>query len=110
MKSPKLLDVFHLTKEYSNSWNELGRELGIGFNFREGLHTKYRSNSERLEAVLYRWISSESCPVTWSSLMNKLKLVELVVVVREVISFLGSKEALETYQQLDDWKLCTKSH
>ena len=50
------------------------------------------------------------CPVTWSSLMNKLKLVELVVVVREVISFLGSKEALETYQQLDDWKLCTKSH
>ena len=49
-------------------------------------------NDERLEAVLNKWIESESVPVTWSSLINALQAIELVDVANNVEGFSESQK------------------
>ena len=91
-RCPKLYDAHRLTKCCSNEWNEIGRELGVPFNYRQELFGKYRADKDRLEDVLQRWIQSESVPVTWSSLVSALEAIDHKDVAREVKDFLRTFE------------------
>ena len=85
---PKLYDAHRLTKCCSSKWNEIGRELGVPFDYRQQLFKKYTKDEERLEDVLQRWIQSESVPVTWSSLVSAVEAIDHKDVAREVKDFL----------------------
>ena len=87
-RRPKLYDAHRLTKCCSSKWNEIGRELGVPFDYRQELFGKYRADKDRLEDVLQRWIQSESVPVTWSSLISALEAIDHKDVAREVKDFL----------------------
>ena len=102
-KSPELPDAHRLINPHSSLWRVLGSALKISFNDREELHTMYRSNSERLEAVLNKWIQSESVPVTWTRLLEALEEIELRDVIRKAYEFLETDRARNTYSSLPDW-------
>ena len=91
-EKPNLHDVFKLTKSHSIHWNALGRELKVDFNFREQEQRKSKDDDDRLEAVLNKWIESESAPVTWSSLIIALQAIELVNVANNVKDFLRARK------------------
>ena len=65
--------------------------MKVAYNFREELRKSNMDNDERLEAVLNKWIESESVPVTWSSLINALQAIELVDVANNVEGFLRAR-------------------
>ena len=87
-RRPKLYDAHRLTKCCSSKWNEIGRELGVHYDYRQQLFKKCSPDEDRLEDVLQRWIQSESVPVTWSSLISALEAVDHKDVAREVKDFL----------------------
>ena len=65
----------------------------MDFNFRkQELRKSNIDNDDRLEAVLNKWIESESAPVTWSSLINALQAIELVDVANNVKDFLRARK------------------
>ena len=73
---------------WNRKWNEIGRELGVHYDYRQQLFKKCSPDEDRLEDVLQRWIQSESVPVTWSSLISALEAVDHKDVAREVKDFL----------------------
>ena len=92
-EKPNLYDAFKLTKPHSIHWNELGRELKVDFNFRDQeLRKSNIENDYKLEAVLNKWIESVSAPVTWSSLIDALQVIELVDVANNVKDFLRARK------------------
>ena len=96
-QSPTLLHVHRLLKDHSNQWNELGRVLGVSYNYRQELQSERISNNERLEGVLNEWIVTESVPVTWDRLIIALEEMKLRSVIRSVKEFLNTDEAYVTY-------------
>ena len=90
-EKPDLYDAFKLTKSHSIRWDELGRELKVVYNFREELRNSRRNDDGRLEAVLNKWIESESVPVTWSSLINALQAIKLFDMANNVEGFLRAR-------------------
>ena len=59
--------------QISAKWHLLGSQLGVSFNFRQGLRTNNESNEYKLEATLNEWLESATSTPTWFVLINALK-------------------------------------
>ncbi len=95
LKSPKLFDAHRLIDPHCYLWNRLGLALRVSYNYRTELKNESISDSERLEGVLYKWIETESVPVTWDRLIEALEEIELKSVVRSIQEFLTTNNADE---------------
>ena len=98
-KRPELRVAFRLTACQSAKWNDIGRALNISHNYRKQLRNEVSCDKDKLEDVLQKWIETESVPVTWSSLIQALKEVELRDVVQAIKQFLMTPEAIQSYSQ-----------
>ena len=94
---PKHQDIYRLVVTHSLHWNELAIQLGLEFNFRQELYTKYSSNSERLDAVIAQWMLSVQGAVTWMALLEAMDKAELKEVAKKIKEYLQSAEALKSY-------------
>ena len=83
-------------------WDDLGRVLKVPYNVRCELKQETTTNTCRLEAVLYEWITKQPVPVTWGSLLNALVEAKLSVVARKVEEFLCTEAAFQSYSCLPD--------
>ena len=97
---PKHHDIYRLVVTHSLHWNELAIQLGLEFNFRQELYTKYSSNSKRLDAVIAQWMLSAQGAVTWMALLEAIDKAELKEVAKKIKEYLQSAEALKSYGYL----------
>ncbi len=65
--------VFRQLNTNSSQWNAIGRALGVSKDFRDGLEMEKRSNEDKLEDVLNKWIESQCSDVTWDHLIKVLE-------------------------------------
>ena len=90
--SPDLDEAFDLTKRHSFHWHDLGRKLKVPYNYRMQVKKSNDSDEDKLEAILNNWIEAETVPVTWASLIEALKDIDLINVAKKVKEFLAKKE------------------
>ena len=57
------------------SWRGIGLDLGISYNYLDGLARSSMSNQTRLDHVLQKWIEmdSEATPVIWKVIIDVVK-------------------------------------
>ena len=82
----QLRDLHHLLVPKSCEWYRIGGELGVEFNVREGLlRDGSRTNDNKLEVVLHKWMETHCSEVSWENLINiltKLKFNDIVEAVK----------------------------
>ena len=77
-------DAYRLLKRSSLEWNSFGRELGVDWDFREGLRKESTSNAEKLERVLAKWSESHCSEVSWNTIIEMLEELEFVDMAKDV--------------------------
>ena len=83
----------------SVNWADIGRELGVDWNYREELKREPGLTSAyKLESVLYKWSQSECSDVNWDTIVKVLKRLEYKNVLRSVKEYLlNDPEAVQKY-------------
>ena len=96
-KIPELFDVYHLLIHKTNSWNKIARELEVEFQFREEIERSIHLDcTQKLHSILQHWLD-EGYNATWKSLIDALKELKYMVVVRTVQEFLAKPETVQKY-------------
>lgn len=105
-KTPQRQDVFKLLKSKSTKWDEIARELCVDSKRREELRKDVSINSDKkLEEVLTTWIDSETTPVTWKTVIEKLdKELALKKMAKDVKKYLKRQDVVEKYSEMDDYE------
>ena len=90
-KTPSLKEIQKLLKEKSANWDEIGSELDVPLNTRDGLRMDSTlTTGGRLERVLYCWLQrEESC--TWKSFRKHLLDLDYCDVVQKVDRLLNEQ-------------------
>ena len=106
-KPPNPKDVFHLVKDISASWYELGRELNVSENDRAIFkRDPSLSCEDRLESVLSKWIEKETKDVKWRVALQALNALDRKDLIKKVINYLENPEIYKKYILLDDFSPC----
>ena len=105
-KTPQRQDVFKLLKSKSTKWDDIARELRVDSKRREELRKDVSINSDKkLEEVLTTWIDSETTPVTWKTVIEKLdKELALKKMAKDVKKYLKRQDVVEKYSEMDDYE------
>ena len=84
--TPELKDVYLLLKPKSYDWHVIGIHLGVDFGFRESLQRAgvQRTDDNKLEAVLNKWIVTHCSEVSWDNLIRVLTELEFIDLVKEI--------------------------
>ena len=93
IKPPKTLDVFNLLKQKAHKWSEIGRDLCVGYDYRQALlkRTMNENDEHRLEDILHKWIESQCSEVSWKNLIGVLKGLKLNDAVGNILHNLKSQ-------------------
>ena len=83
-------DAYRLLKRRSVEWDSFGRELGVDWDFREGLRKEggTTSNNNKLERVLVKWSQSHCSEVSWDTIIEMLEELEFVDMAKDVKDYL----------------------
>ena len=100
MKQPDLFDAYEQVKGKTAHWRDLARALRIKMNDRDSM--PHDNPNECLERILYIWIESETCEVTWNKLIKALKHEGMNAQAGKVLEYLNTKEAQMKYTEMDD--------
>lgn len=73
-----VLTAFHLTKPYSNQWEDIGRSLGLSRSDRRIIREEEESADNRLEAMLEKWIETSQEIPRWRMLIAAVRGTGLV--------------------------------
>ena len=105
-KTPQRQDVFKLLKSKSTKWDDIARELRVDSKRREELRKDVSINSDKkLEEVLTTWIDSETTPVTWKTVIEKLdEELALKKMAKDVKKYLKRQDVVEKYSEMDDYE------
>ena len=91
----QLGNVCRLLQPKSYEWHMIGGYLGVDYGFREGLLRDgiFRTNDEKLAAVLNEWMNSKTqcCVASWHYLIRVLFQLEFCVMAEDVIEFFQSE-------------------
>ena len=91
MKQPDLFDAYDQVKGKSARWKDLARALHIEMNDRDSM--PHDNPNQCLEGILYIWIESKTCEVTWKKLIEALKDEGMATQANKVLDYLNTKEA-----------------
>ena len=100
MKRPEAYDVYQLLKSKSANWEDFARGLRIKENDRPQL----KSHEDNLEKVLTKWIQSETSEVTWKYILNVLKSLEYIDLLKIVQMYLRREDVIKKYCKKHDFK------
>ena len=82
-------DAYRFLKRSSVEWNSFGRELGVDWDFREGLRKEEGpSNADKLERVLVKWSQSHCSEVSWDTIIEMLEELDFVDMAKDVKDYL----------------------
>lgn len=95
---PEFDHVYQILCGKSNEWNEIGRGLKVPYDYRQGLKNMAISNKDKLEDVINKWFESESSEVTWGALLEVLRDIEFMDLVRRTQEFLRKPEVKARYR------------
>ena len=92
-------DVHRQLNCISVDWFDIGRELGVEFNYREELKRDPElTNPSRLEYVLHKWSQSECSDVNWDTIIEVLEKLQQRKVLKAVKHYLlNDLEAVRKY-------------
>ena len=99
-EKPLLKDVYNLLIGHSAQWDDIGLQLEVPFDDRDGWLNSTLTSRQRLQRVINKWLVSEChTPVTWGELIKILRsdALAFTATVRNIESFLRSETAKETY-------------
>ena len=84
--SVTLRSVYDCLQKVSHKWDDIGRELGVPLSYRKGLRMVGASstNDGKLEEVLDKWIESKSTPVSWETVTDMLRKLDLNNIADEI--------------------------
>ena len=107
MKRPETYDVYQLLKSKSANWEDFARELRVKENDRKQLRKsiQWLSEEDILENVLTKWTQSETSEVTWKYILNVLKSLEYIDLLKIVQMYLRKEDVIKKYCKTDDFKL-----
>ena len=89
VSKPDVVDAYHLLRRRSVEWNSFGRELGVDWDFREGLRKEEAtSNADKLERILVEWSQSHCSEVSWNTIIEMLERLKFVDMAKEVKDYL----------------------
>ena len=93
---PLLSDVRKLLKKKSVDWDAVGRKLNVPKNYREGLKRNIsRTNEDKLEYILEKWIESECSEVSWKHLIEVVKDLAWMDIAKGIEQFImQSRESI----------------
>ena len=101
MKRPETYDVYQLLKSKSANCEDFARELRVKENDRP----QNLNHEDNLEKVLTKWIQSETSEVTWKYILNVLKSLEYIDLLKIVQMYLRKEDVIKKYCKTDDFKL-----
>ena len=103
-KPPEQTDVFDLVRNTSSSWFDIGSELHVPLNVREGLRKDISlSDDAKLEKILNEWIKFETVDVTWETILKALQALRRKDIMRETLQYLGRPDIYSKYIKKDDF-------
>lgn len=94
---PSLTDAFHLLRDKSSHWHDIGRDLEVSINYRKSLRTLTESDDVKLEDILNRWLESECSEVSWNHLIEVLEELKFRDIIHDIQKFLGTDKAIKKY-------------
>ncbi len=99
--APFVNDLYFLVRNRSYQWHDIGRELGLPFGYREGLKREgvMTSDETKLECVIMKWEQSQCSDVTWSNVINVLKILQFDDLVESTRAFLKRPDVLKKYSE-----------
>ena len=104
-KSPEPLDVYHLLNKKSAKWNHVRIELGLDANFGDSLlQNPGLDGNDRLDRVLTKWIEAQPSPVTWAKILEILKSLKWIDIVKEVNDYLQRPDVIMKYSEKEDFR------
>ena len=102
-KPPEIVDVFHLFRDVSYLWDEIGGELHVTLNERESLRRDVSLPDEgKLERVFCSWFYNETTDVKWRIILNVMQALQRKDKIRKVINYLETPEVYNKYLLKDD--------
>ena len=106
-KPPEPTDVFDVVRNISSSWFDIGSELHVPLNVREGLKKDMSLSDEaKLEKILNEWIKFETSDVTWKCILKVLQALRRRDIVREALNYLERPAIHSKYIKKDDFTPC----
>ena len=103
-KSPDFNHAYKLLKPKATHWNRIARELDVDDDYREELKMRADIDAkDKLECVIKKWKESECSDITWGTLIEALKELEFIDVVRAVQEFLAKPDIIRKYQNRSDF-------
>ena len=98
-KSPDVNDAYKLLKPKAAHWSKIARELVVETGYRDELQMSALLDArDKLECVIKKWKESECSDCTWGTLIEALKELEYIDVVRAVQEFLARPDVIKKYQ------------
>ena len=98
-KSPDVNDAYKLLKSKAAHWSKIARELDVETGYRDELQISALLDArDKLECVIKKWKESECSDFTWGTLIEALKELEYIDVVRAVQEFLARPNVIRKYQ------------
>ena len=105
MKQPERDDVYKLLRTKSAEWEEFARELKIDDNYRKQLRLLTTASADDiLDKVLARWIQSESSEVTWRCILNVLKELKYIDLLKIAQMYLRKEDVIKRYCKKHDFE------
>ena len=97
--APFVNDLYYLVRYRAYKWNDIGRELGVPFGYREVLKREVVQTTDeaKLEIVITKWYQSLCSDVTWSNVINVLKILQFDDLVESTRAFLKRPDVLKKY-------------
>ena len=99
--------MFDVVRNISSSWYDIGSELHVPLNVREGLKKdESLSNEAKLEKTLNEWIKFETSDVTLKTILKALQALRRRDIVREALNYLERPAIYGKYIKKDDFTPC----
>ncbi len=77
--------MYHHLRQVSAKWDDIGRELGVSLDFRNGLEQGGTHQEKKLEMILNNWILSQCSTVTWEALIKVLtENLQLATIAQQI--------------------------
>ena len=103
-KSPDINHAYILLKPIAAHWNKIARELKVDHCYCKELEKQGTPDArDKLEHVIKKWNESECSDFTWGTLIEALKELEFIDVVRAVQEFLAKPDIIRKYQNVRDF-------
>ena len=65
--------ILELLADISHNWMEIGLAINIPNNILTGLRGSLNSDTIKLSQVLHTWITTQSYPVTWETIISAIE-------------------------------------